>query len=231
MTAGAILFDKDGTLFGFQSSWGAWTRQMIETETRGDAALIARLEQVLGFDMAEGGFAQDSPIIAGTPQELVDLVQSVLPKDRHAGLLERLDASAAAAPMMPVCDLAPVLGALRDEGWRLGVVTNDSHAPSVVHLETANVLGYFDRVIGFDSGFGGKPGPGPCLACADALGVAPERAIMVGDSLTDMRAGRAAGMTCVAVTTGIATQAELAPYADVVLPSIAQLPQWVSGRG
>ena len=44
-------------------------------------------------------------------------------------------------------------------------------------------------------------------------------------------AGRAAGMVTVAVLTGTAPEAELAPYADVVLPDIGYLPAWLDSRG
>ena len=50
---------------------------------------------------------------------------------------------------------------------------------------------------------------------------------MVGDSLHDLDAGRAAGMRTVAVLTGIAGAAALAPHADVVLNHIGELPDWV----
>ena len=54
---------------------------------------------------------------------------------------------------------------------------------------------------------------------------------MVGDSLHDLDAGRAAGMRTVAVLTGIAPRERLAPHADVVLDTIDGLPGWVSAQG
>ena len=68
------------------------------------------------------------------------------------------------------------------------------------------------------------------LAFAEAVGVPAGRAVMVGDSRHDMEAGRAAGMAVVAVLTGIATREELAPHADVVLPDIATLGDWIDAR-
>jgi phosphoglycolate phosphatase len=54
---------------------------------------------------------------------------------------------------------------------------------------------------------------------------------MVGDSLHDLDAGRAAGMRTVAVLTGIADRAALAPHADVVLGHIGELPDWIAALG
>jgi phosphoglycolate phosphatase len=53
---------------------------------------------------------------------------------------------------------------------------------------------------------------------------------MVGDSLHDLHAGRAAGMRVAAVLTGLATAAELAPHADVVLRDIGHLPGWLEAQ-
>ena len=50
---------------------------------------------------------------------------------------------------------------------------------------------------------------------------------MVGDSTHDLDAGKAAGMVTIGVLTGPAPREELAPFADVVLDSIAEIPSWL----
>ena len=83
----------------------------------------------------------------------------------------------------------------------------------------------FDFIAGYDSGHGLKPGPGMVLAFAAATGVAPQQVAMIGDSLHDLGAGRAAGAgLVVGVLTGPAEAHELAPHADHVIGSIAELP-------
>ena len=67
-----------------------------------------------------------------------------------------------------------------------------------------------------------------CLAFAHSLGLDPARVAMVGDSLHDLAAGRAAGMRTVGVLTGVAGAAELAALADVILPDIGGLPGWLA---
>ena len=128
---------------------------------------------------------------------------------------------------VPAAALAPFLGGLRRSGLALGVATNDAEAPARAHLSDAGVADYFDFIAGYDSGHGAKPGAGPLLAFARAVGHPPGACAMVGDSLHDLHAARAAGMRAVGVLTGIASRAELAPMADVVLPSIADLPDWL----
>ena len=95
----------------------------------------------------------------------------------------------------------------------------------------AQIVGgdYFDFIAGYDSGHGAKPGPGQMMAFADHVQIPVADIAMIGDSTHDLRAGRAAGMVCVGVLTGMADHATLAPFADVVLPDIGHLPDWLSG--
>jgi phosphoglycolate phosphatase len=54
---------------------------------------------------------------------------------------------------------------------------------------------------------------------------------MIGDSLHDLHAARAAGMTAIAVLTGLAARDSLAPHADLVLDHIGALPDWLDEQG
>ena len=58
-------------------------------------------------------------------------------------------------------------------------------------------------------------------------GIPPAACAMIGDSTHDLDSGRAAGMTTIAVLTGLATRADLEPHADVVLDDISALPDWL----
>mgnify|MGYP000881496253 CR=1 FL=1 len=75
-----------------------------------------------------------------------------------------------------------------------------------------------------------KPDRRMLLETIAKAGGTPERAVMVGDSLHDIVAGKAAGMATVAVLTGIAGAQELSPHADVVLPDISALGAWIDAR-
>ena len=61
-------------------------------------------------------------------------------------------------------------------------------------------------------------------AFINETGLNPANVMMVGDSIHDLKAGRAAGVKTCGVETGPATREELAPFADFVLPSIGGLP-------
>ncbi|WP_298802221.1 HAD family hydrolase [uncultured Lentibacter sp.] len=222
----AIVFDKDGTLFDFARTWEAWAVAFLRRLAR-DEAHAREMAQAVGFDYDSQHFKAESIVIAGMPSEIAQALAPHLPQMGQAALVAVLNEEAGKAPQAEAVPLRPLLARLRAAGLKLGVATNDAQAPALAHLESAGVATAFDFVAGFDSGYGGKPAPGQLLAFCQAVGVAPSAAVMVGDSTHDLRAGAAAGMRRVAVLTGLADAATLAPLADVVLPDIGHLPDWL----
>ncbi|MHC0054425.1 HAD family hydrolase [Actibacterium sp. D379-3] len=226
---GGILFDKDGTLFDFQATWGVWAGAFLAEIACDDRDRAQLLGEAIGFDYGARRFAPDSPVIAGTPGEVAEFLLPHLPGMTPAALITRMNTAAANAPMQEATPLAPLLSALAGRGLKLGVATNDAEAPARAHLAAAGVEARFDFIAGFDSGHGAKPGPGQLFAFADTVGLDPACVLMVGDSRHDLIAGRAAGMGTVGVLTGMARAADLADLADAVLPDISHLPTYLTG--
>ena len=222
-----ILFDKDGTLFDFNATWGSWTQGLLADAGGGDAALVANLADVLGYDLATSLFRPDSIVIANTASFVADAILPLLPPQSKAELIARMNAKSAHAPQAEATPLGPLLHDLAMRGLRLGVATNDAEAPARAHLEAAGVVDRFDFIAGFDSGFGAKPSAGQLLAFSAHVAISPDRCAMIGDSLHDLHAAQSAGMVAVGVLTGLASRADLAPAADVVLDSIADIPAWL----
>ena len=222
----ALIFDKDGTLFDFRASWGGWTARLVD-EVLPAGPARAEMEAALGFDRASNGFHPDSIVIAHTTPEIADFLAPRLPHlsfDQLNAVMNRL---AAETQLVPACDLRATFTAMRAQGIRLGLATNDTEAPARNHLTRAGVVDLFEFVAGCDSGWGGKPAAGQLLAFCDQLGLDPARVGMVGDSRHDMEAGRNAGMTRIAVLTGVADRASLTPHADVVLDDISGILAWM----
>ena len=219
----AILFDKDGTLFDFQATWADPVQKFLDLIAPGDA--MPKAAEAMGFDLASGTFHADSVAIAGSTDDLVRVVE---PFTAYSApdILRMLDEAADAARPMPAVPLRPCLTALKSR-YVLGVVTNDSEAPARAHLRHESIEDLFDFIAGYDSGFGAKPGPGQLLAFADQFRIAPEATLMVGDSRHDLAAGRAAGVVTIGVLTGIAVADDLADLADVILPDISHLDDWL----
>lgn len=222
-----IIFDKDGTLFDFDATWGPVTGQLIKRECGEDPAKMAVLADVLGFDLSRDRFFPGSLVIASTADVVEEAVLPFTQDQDRVALRGRMRAATGAVDQVQVADLRPLFSGLRQRNLKLGIATNDAIAPCMANLEQANVQTLFDFIAGFDSGYGSKPAPGQLTAFCAQTGVSHDTCVMVGDSLHDLHAGRAAGMRTVGVLTGPAREADLAPHADVVLASIADLPAWL----
>jgi phosphoglycolate phosphatase len=225
-----IVFDKDGTLFDFQTTWAAVTGRMLAVLAGGDVGLEARLADAAGYDLGARKLLPGSVIVAATVVESADVLISAMPRGTDRGrVIDIMLRLAETAPQVEAVPLVPFFDGLRARGLALGVATNDGEAPARVHLDRAGVLGHVNFLAGYDSGHGAKPAPGQLRAFCAATGLPPEAVLMVGDSLHDLTAGRAAGMRTVGVLTGLASAADLAGEATVVLDHIGHLPGWLDG--
>ena len=141
--------------------------------------------------------------------------------------IDRLFLETTLEHLQPVGDPRAVLAALREGGYRLGIMTNDAEANTRAQMQRLGIDDLVEFVAGYDFGFGQKPDAAPVLAFASAVGVAPNDIAVIGDSPHDLIAARAAGATAVGVLSGPNGAEVLAPHADLLLPSIMKLPDWL----
>lgn len=116
------------------------------------------------------------------------------------------------------------LAALRGAGLRLACLTNKPVGFARDLLVAKGLGHHFAQVFGGDSFERRKPDPLPLLKTCEALGSAPARTVMIGDSLNDAQAGRAAGCAVWLVTYGYnhGQPIAAAPH-DRLLDSLAEL--------
>ncbi|MDB5730122.1 MAG: phosphoglycolate phosphatase [Variovorax sp.] len=116
------------------------------------------------------------------------------------------------------------LEALRAHGLRLACLTNKPIAFARPLLAAKGLDGFFEQVFGGDDFERKKPDPLPLRKTCEALGAAPARTLMVGDSSNDARAARAAGCPVLLVTYGYNHGEPVrAVDADGFLDSLAEL--------
>jgi len=106
----------------------------------------------------------------------------------------------------------------------MGVCTNKPEGFTWQILEGLGLSGFFSSVIGGDSTGSRKPDPEPLLACLRGLVAEPAFSLMIGDSVHDVQAARAAGVTVGVVPWGYRTAPVETLGADFVLHDPAGLP-------
>ncbi len=114
---------------------------------------------------------------------------------------------------------------LKQSGYRLGCVTNKAAQFTVPLLKTLGLYDYFEIVVSGDTLPKKKPDPLPLLHVADFFGVKPEKALMIGDSVSDVTAARAAGFQIVCMSYGYNHGVDIREAnPDAVIDSMAELP-------
>ena len=188
----AIIFDLDGTL----------------AETAGD--LIGALNFVLAREGVEDvPVAAARSLLGAGGRALIQRGFARAGRDLSPEKLDALFVDFLAFYNAHIADhsfLFPGVEAALDrfaaEGWRLGVCTNKMEASSHLLLEKLGVARKFQFICGQDTFGVAKPDPRPLLETIRKMGSQPEYAVMVGDSVTDIKTARAAGTPVIAVDFG-----------------------------
>jgi phosphoglycolate phosphatase len=124
------------------------------------------------------------------------------------------------------------LRALEAAGLRLACLTNKPGAFARPLLASKGLADHFGPVFGGDAFERKKPDPLPLRKTCEALGVPAEHTLMIGDSVNDVLAARAAGCPVVLVSYGYNHGEPAASAgADAVVDRLDQLPALLGGPG
>jgi phosphoglycolate phosphatase len=226
----AILFDKDGTLVDFQRTWGPATHTVMTQLCNGDSAAFERLCAVSLYDAAQRRLLPGSPVVIETTYGYGKLWAQALGVPLTDAFVDQIDTlffRTTLDHLTPIGDVKALLGDLRTRGFRLGLMTNDADKNTRAQMQQLGLDGLLEFIAAYDSGYGHKPDPDPVLAFAKFANVPPSEVAVVGDTEHDLVAARAAGATAVGVLSGPVPRERLEPHADMLLPSIAKLDDWL----
>ena len=209
-----IVFDLDGTL----------------VDTAPD------LIETLNFTLAQNGlstvpFDEARPMIGGGARGMIERALAADGRDCSPASVDRLYEPFVAHYAEHIADRSQAfphaeaaLDHLAAAGHRLAVCTNKLERLSKRLLEKLNMAARFAAICGQDTFGVAKPDPRPLLETVRRAGGEVGASVMIGDSITDIRAARAAGMPVIAVDFGYtdAPVASLDP--DRVISHFGALP-------
>ena len=214
----AVLFDLDGTLL----------------DTLADIALAlnrALLEygcESLAQKDVRGMIGRGAPILieraAAAHGRTFDAATQAAMVERffhYYGALEEMHEDSA----RPYDGAAELLHSLHDAGLGIAVVTNKQYRFASALLTRLGLSGWVDVVVGGDTCARRKPDPQPLLFACESLHALPVNSLMVGDSVNDVHAARAAGIPVVCVSYGYNEGRDARTLqCDALIDSLAELP-------
>ncbi|MCT9144729.1 HAD family hydrolase [Streptomyces violarus] len=205
--AQALLFDNDGTLVSSLASvdrcWTRWAAEYgITAEEFARVELHGRPAAEIAADLLP------AEIVPGAVARIEDLEVEDVPN----GGVHLLPGTRAFLDSLPA------------ERW--AVVTSATRRLAEARLDAVGILP--KTLVAADDITRGKPDPEPYLLAARTLGVDPARCVVFEDAPAGLTAGRAAGMTTVALTT---THQAHELDADLVVENLSALSALVTEHG
>ena len=180
MTICAVLVDLDGTLLHTAPDLAAAANRMLA-----ELGMPARDPEVIATFIGKGVPMLVRRTLANTDDKA--LFERALP------LFERYYAEESGLRSLAFPGAREGLLQLREIGLPLACVTNKPERFTRELLERTGFAAFFDVLVCGDTVPRKKPDPMPLLFACERLGVAPQDALFIGDSLNDVAAARAAG--------------------------------------
>ena len=194
----AVLFDYDGTLVDTNQliidSWNHMSTKLFGVPTTGEDigwSFGIVLRDAMEIEAERRGWT------GYTPDELCAHYREYQTQDRIESV-------------KPFDGIMDAVLALKAKGMKLGIVTSRGLESCFAGLKKNGLKDCFDYLVTMETTDIHKPEPEPALICCEGLGVAPQDAVMVGDSVFDLQCGNAAGCDSCFVTWSVGTTPEKA---------------------
>lgn len=233
MKTKAVLLDKDGTLMEFDAFWRTASYGALEDLLRGlggDLSAVGELLSALG--VGNGATDITGALCCGTYKDMGQALYGVLKERGGNWTLEEITRRTEEAYHRHISDgiirpdcagAVETLRKLKTRGIKLAVVTTDQAAATQQCLQALGMTELFDAVYTDDGHYPAKPDPYCALDFCRREGLQAEEAVMVGDTLTDMRFARNAGIRAIGIAKTERNREILSAWTDAVVRDISRL--------
>lgn len=216
LKVGAVIFDLDGTLIDSIDIYFMIVEKALER---------LKLPPVSRNRILAAAESEDFNWELILPQEALSRKDKII--DKAWEVINEI------APRMFEDHMELIQGAdtivenLSSNGLKIGLVTSSQKQYLEIKmqpLKQAGVEELFEVIITTDDVLKRKPAPDPLITCAQQLDMKPGNCVYVGDTATDIKAGKAAGMRTIGVLTGFDDHAILEKEnPDAIMESVRNL--------
>ncbi len=232
--AQAVIFDKDGTLIDFDAMWGGWVVYLAEQLSQASGVNTRdSLYLAMGYDdkrkkvLALGKLAITP--MAQLYKLTVEVMQSLGLNSEAAEQIVEQNWYIPDPVLLakPFTDMRELFHKLHIQGIKIAIATADDRAPTQAMLEAFDIEEYITTMICADDGIPSKPAPDMVLEICRRINIEPSHVMVVGDTIADLKMARAAAAgLAVGVLSGVSNARDLAPFADVLIDSVAELQEY-----
>ena len=215
----SIVFDLDGTLIDSLPDVLASLNMMLAAGKRRPLSR-KELRNLVGRGvnpMVEDAYSMTGKAIA-SPAELEDAVHRYINNYKTNPVEHTV--------IFP--NVIDTLGNLKEDGFCMGICTNKPYEMTLLVLEGLGIDVFFEGVTGGDNLPFSKPDPRHIMTTLELMKSEAHRAVMVGDSWVDAKAGRNAGLPVIAVNYGYNEEPVESLEVDSVIDDFALLPQTIT---
>ena len=194
LTVDAVIFDMDGTLIDSIDIYFSIVEKALERlnlpPVSRDKILAAAESERFNWELVL------PPEVLQRQGNIIDEAWSVINEIAPQMFADNLDLIQGADH---------ILQTMSSSGLKIGIVTSTQRhylETKMFPIKKAGADKLIETIITSDDVENRKPAPDPLIACATQLDTPPAKCVYVGDTTTDMQAGKAAGMRTVGVLTG-----------------------------
>lgn len=180
----AVVIDLDGTLLHTAPDLAEAANRML-TEMQLPAIDEALLQTFIGNGVAK--------LIKRVLMRDMDAEPDAQLFARARPIYEKHYAEVVSLNSRPYSGVVEGLNILKQAGFRLACITNKAERFTLPLLKDTGLYDYFELILSGDTLPKKKPDPLPLLYTCEKFGVTPEQMLLIGDSLNDTQAARAAG--------------------------------------
>ncbi len=210
----AFVFDMDGVIFDSERAviecWKIIAPQYGITDIETHCVAATGLNEAATRKLFKEQYGEELPY-------------DEMRARRKAIFIERFDQGL--VPVKP--GVYELLAFLKENGYKIALASSTSEGTVRRELGIANLVDYFDIIIGGDHVINSKPAPEIFIKAMDGLGVSPEETVIIEDSHNGVRASHASGAFTVMVPDLLPVTDEMREKSDKIFVSLNDVLEWV----
>lgn len=187
-----LIFDKDGTLTDTSTLWFEPTILVLDQLIKRNGMKLSNIEHDELFDrlgITETDIIENSVIAAGSVRDMLEVLNEfrTIDIEENYNFVVQYFADYILSHPEKIQTLGQVkkaLSELKDKGYMIALVTNDSRLPAEAVLKVAGISELFD-FVGTTDEFPSKPATDSLVAIQNQFGVTFDEMIYIGDSTVD----------------------------------------------